>query len=92
MKLQKKDFKIFFSEKRFVYEIMAKNTVQLDIGNVMIEYGACILHAGGIRLERHTQNMYSLATSTLVTQPHHNITIIGKLPVLLCVCVGTLYY
>ena len=44
---------IFF-ENRAVYEIMRKNTVELDRPQITIQHGACALHAVYLRLDTHT--------------------------------------
>ena len=48
------------NENRAVYKMMWKNAVEVDRPQMIIYYGACLLHAGKIevRIETHTQNMY----------------------------------
>jgi len=43
-------FNIFFSENRAIYEIMGKTTVKPGRPQI-IQYGACALHAGYLRLK-----------------------------------------
>jgi len=40
-----------------VYEIMWKNIVEQGRPQMTIQYGACAVHAGYLRLQTHTQNM-----------------------------------
>jgi hypothetical protein len=47
----------FFSENGAVYEIMWKNVVEPDRPQMTTKYGVCILHAGKLKLQAHTQNM-----------------------------------
>jgi len=49
--------KFFFLENRGVYEIMWKYIVQPDRPQMTIQYGACALHAGYLRVQTHTQNI-----------------------------------
>jgi len=50
-------FDNFFFENRAVYEIMWKHIVQPDRPQMTVEYGACALHAGCLRLQIHVQDM-----------------------------------
>jgi len=50
-----------FPENRAVYEIMWKNMVQPDRPQMKMQYGTCALHAGYLRLQTHTQNIYHLS-------------------------------
>jgi hypothetical protein len=50
----------FFSENRALYEIMWKNMVQPDRPRMTIQHSACVLYAGYLRLQTHTQNFREL--------------------------------
>jgi hypothetical protein len=45
----------FFFENRAVCEVMWKNMVQPDRPRMTVQYGVCALHAGYLRLQKHTQ-------------------------------------
>jgi hypothetical protein len=49
--------KHFFFENLAVCEIMWKNIVHPESPHMTV-YSACALHAGNLRLQTHTQNMY----------------------------------
>ena len=44
-----------FPQNRAVYKIMWENIVHSD--RPQLQYGACALHAGYLRLQTYTQNM-----------------------------------
>ena len=46
-----------FYENRVVCEIMWKNTAEPDRRQITIQYGACALHGGYLKLPKHSQNM-----------------------------------
>ena len=46
----------FFFENRAVSEIMWKNSVLPGRSQMKIQYDACALHAGWLRLQAHTHN------------------------------------
>jgi len=46
-----------FSENRAVDEIMWKNVVESDRSQTVIQYSACALHAGYLKLQTRKQNM-----------------------------------
>jgi hypothetical protein len=46
-----------FDENHDVYEVMCESRVEPDRPQVTVQYGACALHAGYLRLQTHTQNM-----------------------------------
>jgi len=48
---------LLFLESRAVYEIMWENMVKPVRPQMTVQYGACALHAGILRLQAHTQNM-----------------------------------
>jgi len=50
-------FNNLFFEDHAVCEIMSKNTVEPDRRQIRIQYGARALHAGYLRLPKHSQNM-----------------------------------
>jgi hypothetical protein len=44
----------FFSENRAVYEAIQKNVVEPEKSEMTVKHGACVLHAGYLRLQTHT--------------------------------------
>jgi len=49
-----------FFEHRAVCEMMWENTVETDRRQIIVQYRACALHAGYLRLNRHNQFMLNL--------------------------------
>ena len=49
-----------FCENRAVYETTWENVVQPETPPISIYYSACALHAGKLRIQTRTQNMYYL--------------------------------
>jgi hypothetical protein len=47
----------FLSVNRAVHELMWKNVVGPDRPQMTIQYGACALHVGQLRLKTRTQHM-----------------------------------
>ena len=80
----------FFPENHAVYEIMSKN-VEPEGPKMEIEYGACALQAGYVRLHarmetpahtrayihREIYNIYCYSTATMVTRRRLSVTLFG---------------
>jgi len=61
-----------FFENRNIYEILCKNIVEPGRS----QYDACLLHAGYLRLQIHTQNVIIFFfTATMVARNRQNVTI-----------------
>jgi hypothetical protein len=65
---------------------MWKNVVQPDRPRTTIQYGACALHAGQLRLQMHAQiyNTHCFCTATMVT---HSCLIVTFAYICLFCCV-----
>jgi len=50
-------FKFFFVENQAVYGIMCKIMEEPDRTQMTVQYGACALNAGYLRLKTHPQNV-----------------------------------
>jgi hypothetical protein len=69
---------VFFFENRAVYEIIWKNMAQPQRPKMTIQHGACALHAGYLKLQKHTLticNNYCFSTATMVTRTRLNVTL-----------------
>jgi len=72
-------------ESRAVYEIMWRDTLEGEGQQITIQYGACALHPGQLRLQTHDQNMQHFCNTmaTVVKRTHNDVTFIRTLPVLI---------
>jgi hypothetical protein len=67
----------FFFENRGVYEIIWKNKVQPGMSKMTIQYSACALFAGQLRLQTHSEYIILIVSprQKMFTQTRLNATL-----------------
>ena len=69
-------------ENNAVCDVMCKNMPQPDKSRTAMKYGPCALHAGCLRQQAHTQNMWHFyPTAKMVAWTRPNVTFTDTFPV-----------
>ena len=74
-----------FSKNHAIYEIMLKNMAEPNRAQMIMQYSACALHTGYLRLYTHILricNSYCFSTATMVIQMHLIVALYIHCPVL----------